>query len=115
MKAVTKLLGGWLPLMAAASVVAWLVIGVLPGVKLTDDLIAWLLELPVVTCYALAAGGATVLTMNIIGADIDNARRCELMRLAQEGNEAARRALREEWIQWIVVLVANLLFFYPHR
>jgi len=104
----------WLPLMTVATLLGWLVFGALPRMELTGDLIAWLLELPVITCYAIAAGGFTMLTMHWTGINIDNDRRAELFAMALEGNEHARNLLEQETRAWLGFLCAFAAFFFPH-
>lgn len=45
---------GWMPLLMLIAVAAWILLG---GVSDRDDLIRWLLELPVKSLYAAAASG----------------------------------------------------------
>lgn len=114
MKHTTKAFLIWLPLMVVLTLLGWLLLGALPDMRMTGDLIAWLMELPVTTCYAIAAGGATFLTLQVAGINIDNARRCDLMQRAQDGDDAARTALRDEAVSTIWVLMTWAVFFFPH-
>lgn len=49
---------GWLPLLLLIAVLAWVVLG---AVSDRDDLIRWLIELPVRTLYVVAASGVSYL------------------------------------------------------
>ncbi len=49
---------GWMPVLLVVAVVAWVVLG---GVSDRDDLIRWLLELPVKALYAAAISGTAYL------------------------------------------------------
>lgn len=49
---------GWMPLLLLLAVSAWVVLG---AVSDRDDLIRWLLELPVKTLYAAACSGVAYL------------------------------------------------------
>ena len=114
MKAHAKTLLFYLPGMALLAIVGWTIFGALPGMAITGDVLSWLLELPVVTCYAMAAGAAALLLMHITGMNIDNSTRAALMQQAQAGDLHAVRALRDETIAWIVTLVLAGIFFWPH-
>lgn len=113
MKTSTKAFAFWLPIMVVLTLLGWLVLGALPNMKMNGDLIAWLMELPVTTCYAIAAAGATILTMQVSGINIDNDERAQLLRTALEGSEPARRALVLETAAWLGFLCVWSLFFFP--
>lgn len=49
---------GWMPLLLVIAVIAWVLLG---AVSDRDDLIRWLIELPVKVLYALGASGVTYL------------------------------------------------------
>jgi hypothetical protein len=104
----------WLPLMTLLTLVGWLVLGALPGMRMTGDLVAWLAELPVVTCYAIAAGAATSLSMRATGMNLDNDYRCELIKKAALGDNAALKTLNQEIRAWLAFLAIWSLFFFPH-
>jgi hypothetical protein len=104
----------WLPLMTLLTLLGWLVLGALPGMRMTGDLVAWLAELPVVTCYAIAAGAATSLTMRATGMNLENAYRSELIKLAAAGDQAALKTLNQEIRAWLAFLAIWSLFFFPH-
>jgi hypothetical protein len=114
MKHSTKAFVLWLPLMVTMTLLGWLVFGALPNMRMTSDLIAWLMELPVTTCYAIAAGGATVLTMQVTGINIPNTRREFLLAQALAGDLNARWALKLEAHAWLAFLAVYSLFFFPH-
>lgn len=115
MKTHTKAFAFWLPLMVVLTLLGWLVLGALPNLRMTSDLIAWLMELPVTTCYAIAAGGATVLTMQVTGMNLDNDYRDFLVADAVKNhNTAALHVLALETVAWLGTLAAFALFFFPH-
>ena len=115
MKISTKMLSIHIPIALVITFLGYLVFGAIPGVTLTGDLIAWLLELPVVLIYALVAIGVSVGFMNIIGANVENDYRCELVKAAADGNRDALIVLIMESATWLLVLSVFALFFYPHR
>lgn len=115
MKPITKLLSIHIPLALLITFLGYLVFGAIPGVTLTGDLIAWLLELPVVLIYALVAVGLTVAVMTITGANVDNDKRIELIDLAVQGNRDAYFILIMETTAWLLFLALFALFFFPQR
>lgn len=106
----------WLPLMVMLTLAGWVFLGALPRMHdyLTGDLVAWLAELPVVTCYALAAGVATMFTMHATGMNLDNEIRSRLLTRAAEGDLHARGALNDEAKQWFAFTALWALYFFPH-
>lgn len=114
MKTHTKTFLFYLPVMVLMTLVGWVFLGALPNMRMTGDLIAWLLELPVATCYALAAGGSTILTMQVTGINLPNERRNELLDLALCRNKEAIRILLIETGAWLGFLAIWSLFFFPH-
>jgi hypothetical protein len=115
MKHSTKTYLLWLPMMAMLAVGGWVVLGALPGVSVTGDLIAWLMELPVLTCFALAIGGAALSTMQITGMNLENDYRRKLVERAPDGDNDAFRVLCLESVQWFVFLAFWLTLFWPGR
>lgn len=115
MKTHTKAFVFWLPLMVVMALIGWLVLGALPNMRMTSDLVAWLMELPVTTCYAIAAGGATVLTMEVTGLNLDNEYRQFLIADAvKNGNRSALAVISLEGLAWFGFLAIFSLFFFPH-
>jgi hypothetical protein len=110
----TKAFAIWLPLLVAMTLIGWLLFGALPGMRMTGDLIAWLMELPVTTCYAIAAGGATFLTLQLPGIALELEDRIALMKRAQAGDLAARDAVRDDTKIMLGVLITWAVFFFPH-
>lgn len=115
MKISTKMLSIHIPIALVITFLGYLVFGAIPGVTLTGDLIAWLLELPVVLIYALVAIGVSVGFMNIIGANVENDTRCALVADAAKGNRDSLYVLIMESATWLLVFSIFALFFYPHR
>lgn len=103
-----------LPLTVLLVLIGWTVFSALPGATMTGDLIAWLMELPVITAYALAAGGATMLTMCWTGMNIDNGQRAILIERAAAGDRHAFRVLAMESLQWVAILTIFSVVFFPH-
>lgn len=106
MQASTKLLGIALPVALVVSLVALLTLGATPQVGGMPDVLAYALELAPRTMYALAIGGSAVVAMHMTGMDIGNARRCDLMQEAAEGNRNALWVLVLEtgaWLSWTVL------------
>lgn len=114
MKTSTKAFVFWLPLMVLLTVVGWTVLGALPGARLTGDHIAWLLELPVVTCWAVAAIGSAALIKCWVLREVDAREEAELYRLAKEGNAHARWLLIKDRTEWLCLLILCGAFYFPH-
>lgn len=104
----------WLPAMVCVTLVGWIVLGALPGMAMTGDIVSWLLELPVITCYALATAGATMLMMQVTGLNLDNEYRLRLIDKAAVGDKAALNVLNSEAAAWCVFLVIFAVIFFPH-
>lgn len=104
-----------LPLLVLLAIVGWIFIGGLPDVELTGDLMSWLAELPILTCYALATLVAAMAGMHLTGMNIDNADRLALLQRAASGNRDAYRVVRHESLCWFVMLGFAALFFWPAR
>lgn len=104
-----------LPALVLLSLAAWLVLGGLPDVTLTGDLVSWLVELPILTCYALATLVAAMAGMHLTGMNIDNADRIALLQRAASGNRDAYRVVRHESLCWFGMLALAALYFWPAR
>lgn len=114
MKTSTKAFVFWLPAMVLLTVVGWTVLGALPGARMTGDLIAWLLELPVVTCWAVAAVGMAALVKCGVLREIGGTEERELHELAKKGDRNARWLIIKDRIEWLCLLVLSGTFFFPH-
>lgn len=104
-----------LPLLVLLAIAGWVVIGGLPSVVLTGDLMSWLAELPILTCYALATLVAAMAGMHVTGMNLDNADRLALMHRAASGNYEAYRVVRHEALCWFAMLALAALYFWPAR
>lgn len=115
MKSINK--NSWivLPLLVLMSCAGWWFLGALTRDGITGDLLSWLAELPIVTCYALAALVAAQVGMNVTGMNLPNDTRRELMRQAADGNRDAERVLLYEMVAWFLMLAIALFFFVPAR
>ncbi len=100
MKVPTKLLGIALPV-ATVIVLAVLLVGSgVPQIGAMPDMIVTVLELSVLTLYALAIGGTTAVAMQMTGMNIQNDRRCELLDKAADGDVGAMVVLAGETVGW---------------
>ena len=104
-----------LPALVLLSLIGWVVLGGLPDVTLTGDLVSWLAELPILTCYALATLVAAMCGMHLSGMNIDNADRLALLQRAASGNRDAYRVVVHESVCWFVMLGFAALYLWPAR
>ncbi len=104
-----------LPALVLLSLVGWVVLGGLPDVTLTGDLVSWLAELPILACYALATLVAAMAAMHLTGMIIDNVYRLALLQRAANGNRDAFRVVVHESVCWFVMLGFAALYFWPAR
>jgi len=105
-KSHTKLLGLALPFGTIAVLVVLLTGSGVPQIGPMPDMIVTVLEMSVRTLYAIAIGGSAVVSMEITGMNIPNARRCDLMEAAESGHRGALWALVLEtlaWFGWVAV------------
>lgn len=114
MKTTTKAFVFWLPLMVIITIVGWTIFGALPGAQMTGDLIAWLLELPVTTCYALAAVASAALFKRVFWREVDHGEEDELNTHIKSGNRHARWLLIKDRIEWLCLLILSGIYFFPH-
>lgn len=114
MKTYVKTFLVYMPALVLLTLVGWVVFGALPNMRMTGDLIAWLLELPVISVYAAGAGGMTLFSMHVTGINIPNEKRSELLELALCRNKDAQRILLVETVAWLGFLAIWSLFFFPH-
>ena len=100
MKPAGKLLGLALPVATVVTLLALLGAGGTSQIGALPDLLAYALELAPRTMYAIAIGGSTALSMHFTGMDIANARRCQLLEKAAEGDLGAMAVLAGETLAW---------------
>lgn len=104
-----------LPAMVLLSVLGWWLFGAFSARGMTDDLLAWLAELPVVTCFAMASLIAAMVAMQATGMNIDNEARAKLLRAAAAGDRNAERVLWHESLCWFAMFGMAALYFVPAR
>lgn len=103
---------GWLPLLAVLAVVGWVVFGVSAG---RDDLIRWLLELPILTGYGLAAAGMAYLTWRRWSYRLSDADKAVLWQRLLDGDRGAMVVYVVNAGFYLAVLALYLFFFWPAR
>jgi hypothetical protein len=103
----------WLPALVALTVIGWIVLGALGRVG--PDAIAWLLELPVMCTYAMAALGMSWLIKRLYLNDLGRADEQALQLLAMGGDQGARWVLVKDRLETLACVLAMLVFFYPAR
>lgn len=103
---------GWLPLLAVLAVVGWIVLGASAG---RDDLVRWLLELPILTGYALAAAGLAYLSWRRWSYRLTDAEKADLWRRMLAGERGAIVVFVTNATFYLGALVLFALFFWPPR
>lgn len=104
-----------LPALVLLSLIGWWLLGALSARGMTDDLLSWLAELPVVTCFATASLVAAIVAMQATGMNIDNDTRAQLMGRALSGDRNAERVLWHESLCWFAMFGMAALYFVPAR
>lgn len=107
--------GVWMPVLVLLALGGFVVFGALPGVAITGDLIAWMLELPVACLWLAAAMGAAWLFKATYLQDLDSAQEAALYQLVLQGNAHARWLLIKDRLEWAFLIVLFALFFWPAR
>lgn len=104
----------WLPVLVVLALGGWIVFGALDP-AITGDALAWLLELPVLCAYAAAALAAAWLCKRTYLYDMDTAAEQQLQDRVAAGDDHARWLLTKDRIEWLVLVLVFLLFFWPER
>lgn len=105
----------WMPVLVLVALISFLVLGGLPGVAVSGDLIAWMLELPIACLYLAAAMGAAWLFKFTYLLDINTVRELELHSLVLQGDKHARWLIIKDRIEWAFLIVLFTAFFWPAR
>lgn len=103
---------GWLPLLAVLAVVGWIVLGASAG---QDDLVRWLLELPILTGYALAAVGLSYLAWRRWSYRLNDAGKADLWRRIMAGEQGALTVFVVNAAFFLLTIVVLADFFRPKR
>ncbi len=101
-----------LPLVALIAVVSWGVLGKLGD---RDDLIRWLLELPVLCGYALAAAGLTLIVCRRSRRNLSDDEATELWKRVLDAQPGALVAFGANEAKVLIVYALTLAFFWPDR
>ncbi len=105
----------WMPVLVLLALGGFLVFGGLPGVAVSGDLIAWMLELPIACLYLAAAMGAAWLFKFTYLDDLNAVREIQLHELVLQGNAHARWLLIKDRLEWAFLIVLFAAFFWPAR
>lgn len=103
----------WLPGLSLLAVAAFIVLGAIA--RIGTDSIAFLLELPAMCAYALAAFGLSWVIKSLYLHDIDRAEEVRLQALAEAGDTGARWVLVKDRIETFACLALMLAFLWPAR
>ncbi len=103
---------GWLPLIAALAVLGWVVLGTAAA---RDDLVRWLLELPILTAHALAASGLAYLAWRRWSMRLDDAGKADLWRRLMAGERGALTVFAINAAMYALFLVVFAWFVWPAR
>lgn len=80
-----------------------------------DNPFAFLAELPAMAAYAACALAFTSFVKLLAWHDIPRDKENELHRMAAEGDSGARWILIKDRIEWLVLLIIFIAFFWPSR
>lgn len=101
-----------LPLMAVLAVGTWWLFGALMRKDaVVDDMMVWLGELPIATCWAIAVLVGAIVAMEATGMNIDNAQRRVYVSRVAEGDSGALWVLLLEAGCWFGMITASALVF----
>lgn len=103
---------GWLPILVLVAVAGWILLG---GITDRNDLIRWLLELPVLTTYALAALGVAYLARRRQRRKLTKDESRLLWERTLNGERGALIVYLTDVLVWAVTFVSSLWFFWPRR
>jgi hypothetical protein len=103
---------GWLPLLVVVAVFGWVMLG---GITDRSDLIRWLLELPVLTAYALAALGAAFLARRRQRRKLTKEESAALWQRTLAGDRGALIIYLTDTFVWALTYALSLWFFWPRR
>jgi hypothetical protein len=104
-----------LPALVLLALVGWWLFGALSARPLPDNLLPWLGELPIATCYAAASLVGAIVAMQATGMNLDNGERATLLTRALAGDRNAERMLWFEAACWFAMFGFAALYFVPAR
>lgn len=104
-----------LPALVALSLGGWWLFGALSSRALPDNLLPWLSELPIGTCFATASLVGALVAMQATGMNLDNTMRAQLLQRALAGDRNAERLLWFEAACWFGMFHYAALYFVPAR
>lgn len=104
-----------MPMLALLAAFGFVLLGGLPGVQLTGDLMAMLAALPVVTAYACAAITMAVGFNNLYCWEPCSGTEAGWHDLALAGNAYAKWLLVRNDLRWAALLLMSGAFFWPAR
>jgi hypothetical protein len=105
---------GWLPLLVFLALAGWVVFGALDP-RLAPDRLSWLLDLPVMVAYALAASGMSYLAWRRWSVRLTGEEICAYWARVQAGERGAVVVFVVNAAFYLAALGMFLWFFYPAR
>lgn len=104
-----------LPSQVLLTVLGYAVFGMLDPRIAVENPFAFLVELPAMAAYAAAAMAFTVFVKLLAWHDLPRGAEDALHKRASEGDAGARWILIKDRIEWIVLLIIFIVFFWPPR
>ena len=104
-----------LPSQIVLTLLGYAFFGMLDPRLAIENPFAFLMELPAMAAYAAMAMAFTVFVKLLAFNDIPRDAEDTLNKLALEGNAGARWIIIKDRLEWLVLLVIFIIFFYPSR
>ncbi len=104
----------WLPMAAFLALVAWVVLTALDRTA-GNDMLAMLIQLPILSAYALAALALTYLARRRQRRKLSDAEQQRLWEATVAGHKGAIIIYITDGLVWLTSFVVSLLFFWPSR
>ena len=104
-----------IPLMLALMLAGWAFFAQLDPRIAVDNPFAFVLELPAIGAYAFAAIGTASAVKLLLWSDIPRKAEDALNKAAAEGSKGARWILIKDRIEWTVLLIIFVIFYWPAR
>lgn len=104
----------WVPALVVLALAAWLVLGALDRTA-TTDMLSQLVQLPILSAYALAALALTFLARRRQRRKLTDIEQQRLWEAAVAGHKGPLIIYVMDSLVWLTSFVVSLLFFWPAR